>query len=140
MNYISATECEIILIGAQSATISYDSNNINQFTPYQNIFLNATLPDVVILMVSPHDTIDYISRTIKYIESSIDTCVMALCLFPVTIKESFDWRGHGKTIPLSTVDLIAHRDFLKKELNKSTYILGVENDMGMLVNDIIEFF
>lgn len=75
---------DIIITGCQSGTIPHNlySKEYYAFTQYE--FLVGTNPDAVILMVNHFDEIDYINRTIQFIESSIDTTVIACVISPVT--------------------------------------------------------
>ena len=139
MNNICMSDCEIIIAGAQSATFSYRINNINQFTPLQQSFLYATSPDCVILVVSPHDSFEYISRTINYIENTIYCKVIALCVFPKYIKSNAIGFNE-KYESLSLDELNSFKINLKQHLNQNVYILGIQDEMNELVNNIIDFF
>lgn len=140
MHAIAQTKCEIILVGSQSATISYNLSNTSQFVPYQNIFLNATQPDAIILVISPQDTIDYIERTLKYIEGAIDTVVIAICLFPNKLVKNFELDFSGRSVLLSGKELDSHKTFIEKSINRKVYILGIQDDMNELADEVISFF
>lgn len=64
---------DIILIGSQSATIPHNSYHEQYLTFQQIEFLFGTNPDAVILVINEFDDQTYINRTIKFIESSINT-------------------------------------------------------------------
>lgn len=46
------------------------------------MFLHGTSPDAVILCVNIDDDMDYIKRTINYIEAYVDTKIIALVIYP----------------------------------------------------------
>jgi uncharacterized NAD-dependent epimerase/dehydratase family protein len=95
MNEICMKNKDIIIVGSQSGTVPYDTGNISLFNIPQYNFLMGTQPDNVILCVNPYDEIEYINRTIKFIESSTDGKVLAIVIFPLGIKN--DWTGiYGK--------------------------------------------
>ena len=140
MQSIASSDCDLILIGGQSAVISYDLNNTSQFIPYQNTFITATCPDTIVLTVSPQDTVEYIERTIKYLESVTEATVIAICLFPIKLTTISELDIMGRPLLLTKDELYYYQRHLEKSLNKKVYILGHENDMEELVKDIISFF
>ncbi len=85
LNYIENDLCkqckDIIIVGSQSGTVPYDFGNISQYTIPQYELLMGANPDCVILCINPFDEIDYIKRTVNYIESIIDCKVIALVVF-----------------------------------------------------------
>ncbi len=97
INKLCVQDFEIILVGSQSGTIPFNTDNILQFTIPQQIFLTATQPDCVVLCVNPFDEISYIRRTILYIESSIDTKVISIVVFPMDISANQYGLFQGKT-------------------------------------------
>lgn len=73
---------DIIITGSQSGTIPYVNYNLKYMTNYQSDFILGTLPDLVILMVNYFDNIDYISRTIKFLQGICNCKVIAIVVFP----------------------------------------------------------
>jgi len=137
MNNIARSDCEIIITGAQSATISYDLNNIAQFTTYQQSYLYATQPDAVILTVSPYDDELYIKRTIKYIEGIADCKVIALCLFPKFIQAN-EVGFNEKHEILSIKELEKYKIDLQEVMQLMVFIMGAEETA--LTDHIVDFF
>lgn len=73
---------DIIITGCQSGTIPYNINvmsNLN-FSCYE--FIIGTAPDAVILCVNHFDSIEYIKKTINFIESVGNAKVISLVVFP----------------------------------------------------------
>lgn len=83
MKGISDKGYDLIMVGSQSGTVPYDYHATSRMTLAQTAYLFATLPDAVLLCVCPDDEIDYIDRTIKYIESSSKSKVIGLIVFPI---------------------------------------------------------
>ena len=137
INELCEKENDLIIVGSQSGTVPYDYGNLEQYTFAQFDLLMGTLPDAVILCVNPFDDIEYVERTIHFIESSVECKVIGLSLFPLDFKnESF--YGNRKQISQEKCE------WLKKEyssrVNLPLYPLGKEDEMEMLVNRVIEYF
>ena len=137
INELCEKENDLIIVGSQSGTVPYDYGNLEQYAFAQFDLLMGTLPDAVILCVNPFDDIEYVERTIHFIESSVECKVIGLSLFPLDFKnESF--YGNRKQISQEKCE------WLKKEyssrVNLPLYPLEKEDEMEMLVNRVIEYF
>ena len=75
---------DLIIVGCQSATIPHNFYNEQYFTFQQIEFLFGTIPDAIVLVINEFDDINYIKRTIKFIESSIQSKVISCVISPVT--------------------------------------------------------
>ena len=105
MELISERDNDVILVGSQSGTISYDMPNISYCCLSEYEFLLGTQPDIVLLCINPFDDINYIIRTINFIESSVDCKVQFLIMFPMDRKK--DWLGNfGRLKPIDKEDFI----------------------------------
>lgn len=139
VNELCMRKKDIIIVGSQSGTIPYDTGNIVQYTIPQIDFLLGTCPDCVVLCINPFDNMDYIKRTIAFIESVIDSKVIAVVVFPVTIDAS--WQGHfGKKKEITSEEFQSLKVTLENETNISVYRLGREEDMIRLVELVTDFF
>ena len=139
INELSKEKCDIIIVGSQSGTVTFDTGNISQFTVSPYNFLMGTMPDIVILCVNPFDDLDYIERTINFINSGIETEVFALALFPMDIKDS--WASmYGSKEKLSDEKYIKIKDILERKFNMNIYKIGDEDDMNKLMLSIIDYF
>lgn len=141
LNYITNELClqnkDIIIVGSQSGTAIYDTCNIIQYNLSQYEFLVGTQPDAVVLCINPFDTVDYIARTVKFIESSVDCKVIAFVVFPMDLKN--DWGIYGGTVPISAKKY----DMLVKKLmvfSIPVFKLGDEKDMQALCRLILGYF
>ena len=130
---------DIIIVGSQSGTVPYDFGNISQYTIPQYELLMGASPDCVILCINPFDEIDYIKRTVNYIESIIDCKVIALVVFPMTLNNN--WLGiYGNKRPLKPEEYELLRTKLTKQFQIPIFCLGCENDMALLSDKLIDFF
>ena len=141
LNYITNELClrnkDIIIVGSQSGTVIYDTGNIIQYNLSQYEFLVGTQPDAVVLCINPFDTVDYIARTVKFIESSVECKVIAFVVFPMDLKN--EWGIYGGTVPVS----VEKYDVLSKKLmtfSVPVYKLGDEKDMQALSGQILKYF
>lgn len=72
--------CELIIVGSQSGTVANQLRNINMLPLKQYSFLLGTQPDSIILCINSHDSIEYIKRTISFIEAAINAKVICLVI------------------------------------------------------------
>jgi len=139
MHKISEKNYDLIITGSQSGTVPYNFNNLVNYPMSQLSFLYGTSPDAVILVVNVYDTLDYIIRTISVIENASDCHVIAICLFPMKIKEGFAGLSGVKT-KITEEELINAKISLHKSLCRPIFELGNNSDMDELVLSIIDFF
>lgn len=130
---------DIILVGTQAGSVLYDEGNLNRYNVNLYSFLLGANPDAVVLCVNPYDTIEYIQRTIYFIESGVNTKVIALSVFPLTAKGGY-FSIHG-----AKTDLLDDEYFkLKKELSSAFNLpvvkLDNDFDMDFLFDKVIDYF
>lgn len=113
---------DLIIVGSQSGTISYDYQNVNNMPIPQYSFILGVLPDIVILNVNYFDDIDYIERTIKFIESVQNCKVIALVLYPIT--KQFSKNG------------LRIRKIHITEEEKSNFIIKLEKTLKIKIFDL----
>ncbi|GKX30393.1 hypothetical protein SH1V18_28730 [Vallitalea longa] len=139
INQLCIEDKDLIIVGSQSGTIPYDTGNLALYNIPQFNFIMGTQPDVVLLCVNFHDDFDYIERTIKFIESSVDCKVISLIVFPMKLKN--DWMGmYGGKEEMTFDDFEAKCQLLRKRFNVDIYKLGNEEHMKRLVDLIIQYF
>lgn len=138
INEISKNNCDIIITGSQGGILPFDIGNISYFPLRQQVFLQATQPDAVVLCINPFDDCDYINRSIKYIESSVDCKVIALCIFPIDIDNTSSLLYRKKA--LSNEKFLELENKLNKYYKLPIYKLGDENHLNSLFETIIEYF
>lgn len=138
INEISKNNCDIIITGSQGGILPFDIGNISYFPLRQQVFLQATQPDAVVLCINPFDDCDYINRSVKYIESSVDCKVIALCIFPIDIDSTSSLLNKKKV--LSSEKFLELENKLNKYYKIPIYKLGDENHLNSLFETIIEYF
>jgi len=132
-------KAEIIMVGTQSNTIPLTTGFIGFYPLYNTDILLGSEPDICILSVNFNDDVNYIKRTISYLENYISTKVLALVIFPV-MRDSL-WSSltsRGVLIEKNKLNEKKNELFEKTKIN--VYILGDSNEMDKLYNDIIDFF
>lgn len=139
MKKISLTDCEIILVGSQSAELTGELNNLCQITMHQQAFLYGTAPDAIILVVSAHDTVEYIQRTISYVESVCDCEVIAVGFLPRYIIGN-DWGVYEKYIDMNENEIVQFKDYIQMHIGVKAFVIGNRTDETLLTEQIIEFF
>ncbi|MCM1568223.1 MAG: DUF1611 domain-containing protein [Roseburia sp.] len=77
---IEKEDIDIILTGCQSGTITYDFRNENLLAICQYNYLLGINPDAVVLCVNEIDELDYVKRTIAFIEAIGSAKVVAIIM------------------------------------------------------------
>lgn len=139
INDLCIKDCEIILVGSQSGTIPFDTGNIMQYTIPQQTFLMGTQPDCVVLCVNPFDDIEYVERTIRYIESSVETKVISIVVFPMDIQEGL-YGSLGAKTKLDENKYEKIKAMYESKFNIPIFRLGEEAEMERLANRITDYF
>lgn len=124
-------DVDLIITGSQSGTIPYSFGALNSITLPQIEFLYGTCPDAVVLSINIFDNIDYIIRTIKFIESSVGTKVVALVLFPFVSK------SYKKAYSDTFENFDEHCKKLNLEIGLPVFVLG--KNMEGLCEIIIDY-
>lgn len=139
MKDIERKQCDIIIIGSQSHTIPHNFGNLG-FYPLSSLdLLLGCEPDVVILCINPYDEIEYINRTIGFIESYTNSKVLALCMFPLKRQRIFSLHGnYTKTIEYQELLDIAYE--YREQCNRQVFILGNKEEQNYLFEKCINFF
>ncbi len=128
---------EIIFVGGQSRMLPADNGNVNNFTFPQIEFLFATQPDLVILSVNSWDDFSYITKTISFIESSVNGKVIALMLSPFE-KKLDPFANLIETTVLSSKKIKSYIDSFEKHFGLPTYCVLHPEDYQKIANQIIE--
>ena len=139
MQKISQTACDIIIVGSQSGTVPYFKSNVSLYPIEQIDFLYGTSPDAVILAVNPFDELEYIKRTILFIENAVNCKVIGLSLFPMRPRNNYGGLTGSKE-PVEFSELCVLKEDLSQKFGVFVGILGNEEDMELMTDNIIEFF
>lgn len=130
---------ELIIVGSQANTVPPIMSNQCYFTTKQIEFLLGTQPDATILCVNAHDDVDYISRTINFIESLVDSKVIALVMFPLRLKEG--WAGvNGLMEKVAQDDSQIIKQYVMEKHKLPMFFLDNEDEIDELFDLCISFF
>ncbi|NQX44400.1 DUF1611 domain-containing protein [Paenibacillus tritici] len=130
---------DILITGCQSATLHYNNTQIEHFALFQYAFALGVMPDFCVLCVNPHDDIDYITRTINFMNSIDDGKVRALVVFPVLAIETLSGIKY-KTEKLSSNEISDLKNKLRELFNIPVYCIGNEKDIIELCDLVISYF
>lgn len=138
MHNLDMQNPDIILTGGQSGTIPYEMSNLAYSTLMQTAFLYGILPDAVVLCVSADDELDYIQRTVEFIEAAVDTKVIAICIFPIYTEPFLFGKSKLKNLSGS-----AKLDKIKEDIAQTIHVPVFENceeSVKDITELIIKFF
>lgn len=139
INYLCQKNCDIIITGSQASVLPFDTGNIGMFPLKQFNFLMGSQPDAVVLCINPYDELDYIERSIRFLESSVDCKVIALCVYPMDVKK--DWTSmYNRKEPLGDMEYQLLKDVLKDQFSIPVCRLGDADDMTDIYENVIAFF
>lgn len=133
---IEDKDCDIIVSGTQSFQLPYNLIHANMYPSFQNAIISALQPDAILLCVNLHDEVEYIMRTVKYIEAVTMGKVIGLVLYP--IKKHQTWSSLEFVSKRAPIEEIEARS---KELKENTQIdvFCIEDIQG-IGSAIIEYF
>lgn len=136
INEIVRKDVDLIIAGCQSRSLPVDFGNVNSYTFSQEEFLFAVQPDVFILCVNPWDDLEYIGRTILFLESAVCGKVIALVVYP------FDLHLHPEetsyeTLPLTEGHYAHIKESFEKYFSLPVFHLGHDTDHSLLAQIVI---
>lgn len=130
---------DILVTGCQSGTLHYNNSQIEHFGIFQYAFTLGVMPDFCVLCVNPHDDIEYITRTINFINAIDDGKIYALVIFPMRVIETLSGIKY-KTESLSSNEIIDFKEELQGLFNLPVYCLGNDTDLIDLCELVISYF
>lgn len=133
MHRIELKNPDVIIVGGQSSTIPYFYGNTIYMSPFQQQLLYATVPDCFVLVVNAYDDIDYIKKTINYLESIGQ--VLAIVVSPVLPKVVLGEMTFRKDISIDE-----SVEMFKKQFKLPVYMLISESDLDKLYLNCKEYF
>lgn len=129
------TEKEIVIVGTQSHIMPYNFGNLNFYPFAQQYLMMAAQADAVILCINANDDLDYINRTIRYMESYFETFIILLAIYPF-YKEK-DWLIKYENREMGNRKKEFLKEKIEKKTGKKTYII---NEIEEIRNEIINYF
>ena len=138
LHKIELKQPDIIITGSQSQTIAHDYSNLKYIALHQNNFLNAVNADGFILVCNYYDDLEYISRTIKYLNhfNNKDN-IIAIAMFPVDEDLQWAYLTSDKNW-VSRDEAEQKANVIKEAFHKDVYIIG--NNDEKLFEACIAYF
>lgn len=138
LHQIELKQPDIIITGSQSQTIAHDYSNLKYIALHQNNFLNAVNADGFILVCNYYDDLEYISRTIKYLNhfNNKDN-IIAIAMFPVDEDLQWAYLTSDKNW-VSRDEAEQKANVIKEAFHKDVYIIG--NNDEKLFEACIAYF
>ncbi len=130
---------DIFLTGSQGGVIpKYPINiGINGSQLKQLAFIQGIYPDAIICTISPHDSVDFIQKTITVISSYVACKVVFYALTPYTYKSTKGVIDKHTLTKLDTKNYEEKRSYFQRELN--TPVMDILNpDNESLILELIQ--
>ena len=139
MHSLCKQDNDIIMVGSQSGTLQYFPWNLEQCNIAQYNFLIGTMPDAIILCLNPYDELNFVIRTISFLESTVGCKVIALAVFPMEYRD--DWSiAYGEKKALTNERFQKLKEELYEKCHVDIYNIGSQSDIIMLFEKIIRYF
>lgn len=135
MAEIDQKQVDIILCGSQSGTVPYMQKNIQFVAHMQMVYAFAVMPDLSIICVNEFDDIEYIQRTINFLESIENNHVLALALYPKSRISLTTQASKYRWLNQEELDETVYK--FKIELKKDVFIM-TDNGINDLYIKMIE--
>lgn len=130
---------DLIITGTQSQTLPMQLCSIRDSMIYNHYFLLGTNPDAIVLVVNVFDEVDYIDRTIKYLESILVCDVIAIAIFP--IQRTFKWGTLGDlTARYDNEQLEDFSNILSRHTHKYVFVLDDEEQVNIVAEKCLQYF
>lgn len=129
---------DIIFFGSQSQTVPYNYGNLNFYTPMQTSLLQGSEPDSIVLVVNAFDDINYIQKTINFIESFTNANVTAIVISD--FYRNMEWNVVGsEKILLDKDTLTEKQNEICQNICKPVFLMEDES-IDNLVETLINYF
>lgn len=126
---------DIIVVGTQGPTIHLNRCNIAHFPLLSTDILLGTQPDGAVLCVNMWDQMEYIKRTIVYLESVLEIPILVIALFAVRNDSML----HVNTkVRYEEEEIEKKRRELEQYFGKKVFIQGKDDEQ--ICNNCIAYF
>lgn len=130
---------DIIIAGSQSQTLPSASGNLGYYSVEQYEFLLGVQPDACILCVTVLDDVEYVQRTINFLQSINSCTVLCIMLFPYKYTNSYGYLvGEYKKIDDRIIN--DYKDALMKKTKLKVFNASKEIDYKLICEECISFF
>ena len=127
---------DLIFIGSQSGSVPFLYNNMRQITLEQMDFIVAAMADIAILCVNIDDDIEYIGRTIDFINGAAKTKVRCIAIFPLKFRSNWGFVSNVKEMA-NDLDIQNMKEKISTMFGLKSYVID-EANARFFVNEIIE--
>lgn len=136
LRHIEDRTPDIIITGTQSQTIPIVMNNCQSVPLYNYDFLIGTNPDAVLLVVNVHDEIEYIQKTIGFIDSICEGRVLYIVISPIASDEYWSVLG-GRSNLVAKDAALKKKNEISKATNREVFLF---DQIDLLCEGIIDYF
>jgi uncharacterized NAD-dependent epimerase/dehydratase family protein len=138
MHELEVQKKDLILTASQAGTIPKANGYISTYSLKQSTFLKAIWPDVAILCVNYDDDLNYIKRTIKYVESVVNCKVIAITILPFAPTTNVsNIAGFYKKSLLKHDEIKKFKENLYNELSINVFSTNNITELDKLTEHII---
>jgi hypothetical protein len=130
---------DLIMVTSQSQSVPLMSGALKFYPILQHEFLLGTVPDCFILCITINDGVNYVLRTIKYLESIFNSKVICIALFPFFNYEK--WSVYGNNIrKASSKKINNYISMIKFLTKKQCFDMTDKNSIAKIGKKVINFF
>lgn len=131
LNDIAQKGKDIIITGGQSQIINNAFGNVHGYPIEQYAFLLACEPDEVVLCVSYDDDIEYITKSIQFIESVAEISIIAIVLSHIVLD------NNKEKLIIEDNLLDNRKEILKEKLSKPVFRCDQEQELFFMCDLIL---
>ncbi len=139
MGKIENRNPDLIIVGSQSQTVPITDGWIGFYPIKQHEFLLGCVPDCYILCVNVNDDLNYIQRTINYLEGIFPSKVICIALFPFATANKWSVIGTSKIMVENEI-ISTKINEMKKQFKKNVYNLGDDLSVYKIAKECIRYF
>lgn len=136
INKIEQKNIDLTILSCQSGSLTYNYFNTSNYNIPQYSFLLGTNPDTFILVVNFYDEIEYLKRTISFLESVSGGKVLFLYLYSLTIESTT--MGLAKRYrELTKEEIKEYQNKIKEQINLDVYTI---KDIDIMTSQIENYY
>lgn len=138
MHYIDCQKKDLILFGGQSHCLFNELGDEYKYTILNHDLIIGAQPDAFILCVNYYDSINYVKRTISYLESLFNSPVLAIAVSSFSSKKNITGIIHMDNI--SEKEVRNFSVFLQRETKLPVYLIEDERAPSHMAKIILSYF
>ena len=139
MGLIEQKNPDLIIVGSQAHSVPFQAGGLVEYPIPQHEFLLGVQSDAYILCVDDQSPIDYIERTVKYLESLAGGKVIAIVISPLSI--TYRWSTINNDMSLiKRHKIIAIKKSLSEHFENIPVITINKRFYKILSDIVIDYF